>query len=96
MTSSFSKKGLIEQAELDGLQQRQLREHSPEIQALVRLLHNMWEITANKKLKAEERLNLISGLKIQFDKLKKHRIVKHRESTSARSQGTTSGSARTP
>ena len=36
-----------------------------------RLLNNMRDITANKKLTAEERLHLISGLQIQFDKLKK-------------------------
>ena len=71
MTSSFSKKVLIEQAELDRLQQRQLREHSPELQAMVRLLNNMRDITANKKLTAEEQLNSISGLQIQFDKLMK-------------------------
>ena len=45
LTSSFSKKVLIEQAELDRLQQRQLREHSLELRAIVRLLNNMREIT---------------------------------------------------
>ena len=70
MTSSFSKKLLIEQAELDRLQQRQLREHSAELQAMVRLLINMMDITANKKLNGEDRLNSISNLQIQFDKLK--------------------------
>ena len=70
-TSRFSKIVLIEQAWLDRLQQRQLREHSPEPQAMVRLLNNMRNITANKKLTAEKRLNLISGLQIQFDKVKK-------------------------
>ena len=68
---SFSKKVLIEQAELDRLQQRQLREYSPELQAMLRLLYNMKDITANKKLNAEKRLNSISGFQIQFDKLKK-------------------------
>ena len=62
---------MIEQAELDRLQQRQLREHSPELQAMVRLLKNMRDITDNKKLTAEEQLKSISGLQIQFDKLKK-------------------------
>ena len=38
---------------------------------MVRLLINMMDITANKKLNAEERLNSISGLQIQFDKHKK-------------------------
>ena len=38
---------------------------------MVRLLNNMRDITANKKLTAEELLNSISGLQIQFDKLQK-------------------------
>ena len=71
MTNSFSKKVIIEEAELDRLQQRQLSKHSPELQTMVRLLNNMTDITAIKKLTAEERLNSISGLQIQFDKLKK-------------------------
>ena len=71
MTSSFSKKVLIEQAELDRLQQRQLRDHSPELQAMARMLNQMRDIMAHKKLTAEERLNSISNLHIRFDKLKK-------------------------
>ena len=70
MTSSLSKTGLIEQAELDRLQQRQLREHSHELQAMARYLNNMGDITANKTIIAEERVNSISGLQIRFDKLK--------------------------
>ena len=50
MTSSFSNNVLIKQAELDRLQQRQLREHSPELNAMVRLLNNISDITAKKKL----------------------------------------------
>ena len=38
---------------------------------MVRLLNNMTDIMTNKKLTAENRLNSISGLQIQFDKLKK-------------------------
>ena len=71
MTSSFSKKVLIEQAELDRLQQRQIREHLPELQAMARMLNNMRDIMANKNLTAEERLNSISDMQIRFDKLKK-------------------------
>ena len=64
MTSGFSMKVLIEQAELDRRQQRKLREHSHELHAMVRLLYNMRDITANKKLTAEEQLTSISGLQI--------------------------------
>ena len=71
MTRIFSKKVLIEQAELNRLQQRQIREHSPELQAMARLLNNMRDIMANRKLTAEERLNSISDMQIRFDKLKK-------------------------
>ena len=71
MISSFFKKVMIEQAELDRLQQRQIREHSPELQEMARLRNNMRDIMANKKLTAKERLNSISDMQIRFDKLKK-------------------------
>ena len=71
MISSFYKKVMIEQAELDRLQQRQLREQSPELQAMVWFLTNMSDITANKKLTAAEQLKSLSDLQIKFDKLKK-------------------------
>ena len=64
MISSFSKKVMIEQAELDRLQQRQIREHSPELQVMARLLNNMRDIMANKKLTAEERFYSISDMQI--------------------------------
>ena len=70
MTISLSKTVLIVHAELNRLQQRQLRELSPELQATMRLLKTMTNITAYKKLTAEKQLNLRSGLQIQFDKLK--------------------------
>ena len=53
MTNSFSKNVCIEQTELDRRQQRQVREHSPELQAMVRFSNNMRDITANKKLTAD-------------------------------------------
>ena len=75
MTSRFSKKVLIEQADLDRRQKRLLREHSPELQAMVHLLNNMRDITANKKLTADERFYSISGFQIKFDKLKKETLL---------------------
>ena len=47
MTNTFTKKILIEQAELDPLQQRQLRDFSPELQAMGRLLNDIRDIMAN-------------------------------------------------
>ena len=71
MSSSFSKKVLIEQAELNRFQQRQLSKHSPELQAMVRLLNNIREIMADIILTAKKQLNSISGLQNEFYKLKK-------------------------
>ena len=50
MPSNFTKRILIEQTELDGRQQRQFLEHLPELQAIVRSLINMRNITASNKL----------------------------------------------
>ena len=54
----------------------------------------MIDITANNKLTAVKRLNSISGLQIQFDKLKTNWIVEQRDSTSGPSGGTAGGLAR--
>ena len=62
MTNSFTKKILIEQAELDRLQQRQLRDYSPKLQVFDRLLNDIRDIMASKKLSAKEQMNMISGL----------------------------------
>ena len=71
MTSSFSKKVLIEQGELDLLQQRQLRDYSPELQSMARLQNHIRDRMSRKNLSAEELLTLISGEHIYFDKLTK-------------------------
>ena len=49
MITSLFNNVLIEQAELNRHQQRQLREQSPKLQAIVRFLNNMRDITVNKK-----------------------------------------------
>lgn len=72
MTSSFSKKVLVEQAELDRLQHRQIRDYSPELHSMARLQSHIRNIITRKNLTAEERLNLISSEQIRFDKLKKY------------------------
>ena len=50
MISRFSKKVMIEQAELYRLKQRQILEHLPVLQAMARLLNNMSDIMVNNKL----------------------------------------------
>ena len=71
MISSFTKKMLIEQVELVRRQQPQIREHSPKLQAMARLLNNMRDIMENNKLTEEERLNSIFDMQIRIDMLKK-------------------------
>ena len=48
------RKFLIEQAELERLQQRQLRDYSPELQAMVRLQNQIRDVMASNKLSAKE------------------------------------------
>ena len=79
MTSSFCKKVLIEQSEQYRREQRKLREHLLELQAMVRLLNNMKDITVNTKHTVLKRLNLIPGLQIKFYKLKTNWISKRRD-----------------
>ena len=62
---------MIEQAELDRLQEWQIRDYLPELQTMVRLQNKMRDIMARIKLTAEERISLISELQIRFEKLKK-------------------------
>ena len=71
MTNNFTKKILIEQAELDRLQQCQLRDYSPKLQVISCLLNDIRDIITRKKIFAEERMNMITGLQIFSDKLKK-------------------------
>ena len=71
MTNSFTTKILIKQRGLGKIKQRQLRDYSPQLQVMGRLLNDIKDIMASKKLSAEERMNMISSLQIRFDKLKK-------------------------
>ena len=48
MTSSFPKKILIEQAERDRFQQRQLCENSPKLQVMARLQNKIRNIMARE------------------------------------------------
>ena len=72
--SSSSKsfiKVLIDESELERLQQRQLREYSPELSSLSRYQTQMREVMAQSDLSAAEKLSILSGLQGRFDKLKK-------------------------
>ena len=71
MSKSFIKKVLIDEGELDRLQQRQLRDYSPELQSMARLQTQMAEVLARKDLSPQEKLNMLSGQQSRFDKIKK-------------------------
>ena len=71
MINSFTWKILIEQAELDRLQQRQLRDYLPELQVMGRVLNNIRDTITRKTQSVEERMIMISALQIRFDKLKR-------------------------
>ena len=62
---------LVEQAELDRMQQRQLKEYSPELHSLARLQTYMAETIARKDLSTEQKLNLLSSYQNHFDKLQR-------------------------
>ena len=68
--SRFSKRVLIDQAELDRLRARQLREYSPEIQTMARLQDQIINILDREDLTAEEKLSMISSSDSRFSKLR--------------------------
>ena len=67
--SSFIKKVLVKQGELDGMQQRQLKNYSPELSALARLRTQMAETLLRKDLSNDQKLQLIYSYQSRFDKL---------------------------
>ena len=69
--SSFIKKVLVEQGELDRMQQRQLKDYSPELSALARLRTQMAETFSRKDLSDEQKLQLIYSYQSRFDKLQR-------------------------
>lgn len=71
MISSVIKKILIEKSELDRLNQRQLRDHLPELQTIARHLNEIRDIMARIKLTIKKRINMIPGMQIWFEKLNK-------------------------
>ena len=53
------------------MQQRQLRDYSPELQSMARLQTQMAEVLARKDLSPQEKLSMLSGQQSRFDKIKK-------------------------
>ena len=69
--SSFVKKVLIEKGELDRLQQRQIRDYSPELHNMAVLRNQIAEILGNKNMPDADKLSLLSTYQSHFNKLQK-------------------------
>ena len=69
--SSFVKKVLVEQAELDSMQQRQLKKYSPRLHSLFLLQTHMGKKLAREDLSNEQKLQLLSNYQSQFNKLER-------------------------
>ena len=68
--SSFVKV-LVEQAELERMQQWQLKEYSPELHSLGRLQNYMAETLARNDLSTKQKLHLLNSYQSRFDKLQR-------------------------
>ena len=68
---NYVKKVLIEKGELDRLQQRHIREFSPEVHNMADIRTRMAMILDNKTMPADAKLSLLKTIQTQFDKLQK-------------------------
>jgi len=69
--TSFVKKVLVEQAELNRMQQRQLKDYSPELHSLANLHTMIAQTLARKDLSSGEKLSLLNTYQGRFDKLQR-------------------------
>ena len=60
---------MVEQAELERLQQRHLREYSPELAAMTRLQNSIADVLARKDLSPEDKLSLLANYQGRFKNL---------------------------
>ena len=68
ISKSYVKKVLVDEAELDRLQQRQIREYSPELASLSRLKSNMDSILRRSNLSPQEKLTRLAAVQGRFEK----------------------------
>ena len=68
--SRFIKRVLIDQAELDRIRARQIRESSPEIQTVARLQDQLINILRRENLTADDKFSMISISDSRFSKLR--------------------------
>ena len=80
---SYVKKVLVDEAELERLQQRQLRDYSPELASLSRLKADMDSILRRSGLSPQEKLTRLSAVHGRFEKIRKDTGVLSCSSSSA-------------
>jgi hypothetical protein len=85
--SNFAKKVLIDKGELDRLQQRQIRDFSPELQNMGELRSLMAELFEKKGLSDDAKLSLLKTYQARFDKLQKDTGLPTTGALSATSNG---------
>ena len=71
ISKSYVKKVLVDEAELDRLQQRQIREYSLELASLSRLKSNMDSILRRSNLSPQEKLTRLAAAQGRFEKIRK-------------------------
>ena len=69
--SRATKRVLIEQAELDRLQQRQLRDYSPELHSMAALHRQTMDVLSRKDLDEGGKLRMLSSIDARFNQLKR-------------------------
>ena len=69
-STSYVKKVLVDEAEMDRLQQRQLRESSPELASLSRLKSDMDSILRRSNLTPQEKLTRLAAVQGRFEKIR--------------------------
>ena len=74
-SKSYVNKVLVDEAELDRLQQRQLREYSPELASLSRLKSDMDSILRRYGLSPQEKLTRLAAVQGRFEKIRKDACV---------------------
>ena len=62
---------LVDEAELDRLQQRQLREYTPELASLARLKSNMDSILRSSHFSPQKKLTRLAAVQGRFEKIRK-------------------------
>ena len=70
-SKSYVKKVLVDEAELDRLQQRQLSEYSPELASLSRLKSDMDSILWRTHLSPQEKLTRLAAVQGRFENIRK-------------------------